>query len=163
MWNCKVQKNIHRGAQNPAEVSHSSLAPRRTQQVNNTWFLLFGTFQSLVIGWAALGSYSPIELTSGTVMGNSFVLIDVSMEISPRHWISPCENRSHKKPLPRGQWVKWVIWPHLFEVAYKKGYVMVNVWLSLYLVHYTLNYSFLSQTKDLRETNTMLSKWPRKA
>ena len=57
-----MQKNIHSAAQNPAEVSQSSLAldlaPRRTQHVSNTWFLLFGTaFQPLVIGWAALGSY----------------------------------------------------------------------------------------------------------
>ena len=35
---------------------------------------------------------------------------------------------------------------------------MVNVWLSSYLVHYKLNYSFLSQTKELREINTMLNK-----
>ena len=39
---------------------------------------------------------------------------------------------------------------------------MVNVWLFSYLVHYKLNYSFLSQTKELRETNTMLDKWLRK-
>ena len=28
-----------------------------SQHVNNTWFLLFGTFHFLVIGWAVLGSY----------------------------------------------------------------------------------------------------------
>ena len=43
---------------------------------------------------------------------------------------------------------------------------MVNVWLLSYLVHYKLNFSFLSQTKELTETNTMLdkknSRWLRK-
>ena len=60
---CKIQKNIHSSAQNPAEVSNidssfaQELALRRTRHVNNMWFLGFGTFQSLVIGWAVLGSY----------------------------------------------------------------------------------------------------------
>ena len=39
---------------------------------------------------------------------------------------------------------------------------MVNVWLSSNLVHYKLDYSSLLQTKELRETNTMLDKWLRK-
>ena len=43
---------------------------------------------------------------------------------------------------------------------------MVNVWLFSYLVHCKLNFSFLSQTKELTETNTMLdkknSRWLRK-
>ena len=40
MYKCKILKNIHSSAQNPAEVWQSSLAldlaPRRTQHVNNT-------------------------------------------------------------------------------------------------------------------------------
>jgi len=62
-------------------VSHGIWRQRWTQRVNNTWFLLLCTFYFVLIGWAALGS---IERTSGTVMGNRFVLFDVSMEISPR-------------------------------------------------------------------------------
>ena len=43
----KNQKNNH----------YADLALKRTQHLNNTWFLLFGTFYFLVIGWAAMDYY----------------------------------------------------------------------------------------------------------
>ena len=95
-------------------------------------------------------------------MGNTFVRVDVSMEISPRHWISPWEKRSHKKPLPVGNSHLPVgkmgnlaapILGRLERICYGQR---------LTYVHYKLNYSFLPQTKELRETNTMLDKWLRK-
>ena len=43
------------------------------------FIVLFGTSPSLLIDLAALGY-------SGTVVGNCFVRIDVSMEISPRQF-----------------------------------------------------------------------------
>ena len=94
-------------------------------------------------------------------MGNSFVRIDVSMEISPRHWISPWEKRSHKSRFPVGNSHLPVdkmgnlaapILGRLKRICYGQRLTFS------YLVHYKLNYSFLSQTKEVRETNTMLNK-----
>ena len=51
-------KNIHSSAQNPAEFSNFEFSYRvGFGAKNNMWSLLLGTFQFLVIGWAALGFY----------------------------------------------------------------------------------------------------------
>ena len=59
------------------------------------FIILSGTSQSLLIGLAALGN-------SWTVMGNSFVGIDVSMEISGGNFTSR-KSVTQKTLLPRGQ------------------------------------------------------------
>ena len=68
------------------------------------FIILFGTFQSLLIGLAA---------NSGTVMGNSFVRIDVSMEISPRQFhlgkIGHTEDVVSPKATAICPWIKWAV------------------------------------------------------
>ena len=115
--NVKPWKKFTAVLKNPAEfwkfefIFAYDLAPRRTPHVNNLRFLLLGTFHFLVIGWPALAFYGLIELTSETVMGNSFVLFYESMETSPRQF--------HLGEIGRAQkvasicpWEKSLVWPH---------------------------------------------------
>ena len=100
------RKNIYSSAQNPAvfwkfESSFAwDLAPRRTQCVNNTRFLLFGTFHFLSFSWLVELLW---VLTSGIVMGNSFVLSWLIHGNSPRQFhLTLRKSVTHRKLLSRG-------------------------------------------------------------
>ena len=102
------RKNIYSSAQNPAvfwkfESSFAwDLAPRRTQCVNNTRFLLFVHFTlSVFRDWLA----EPLwVLTFGIFMGNSFVLSWVIHGNSSSQFrLTLRKSVTHRKLLSRGQ------------------------------------------------------------
>ena len=76
---------------------------RRTQHVNNTWFLLFCTFHFVLIGWAVLGS-QPMERTSEKPRELSWVILLFFLTYPwkfPRGHLG--ESSHTKKLLPCGQ------------------------------------------------------------